>query len=580
NTPTNVEEATTIDVVVARLGASAAKTRQIWLPPLPDSLGLEQILGRIQATSHYGLRAERDGYLRVRLGLQDKPIEQWQGPLILDLSGPGGNIGIVGSPQTGKTTTLRTLVVSIALTHSPAEVNMYIIDMSGSSLRYLEQLPHVGAVTSHLQEEKLTRLVAEMRRLLEERERIFSSYHLDGIEQMRRMHREGQLPDIVAADVLLLVDGWASFRKDFDQLADIVQDLAFRGLGFGIHVVLSSGRWADFRLPLQGVLGTKLELSLNDPFDSFIGRKTMEAMKGAPAGRMLTPDRLCTQVCMPTVRQANAVSGETPEAIVTAIASEWRGVQAPAIRLLPDKVLYQDLRTEFAHVDAPMIGLNEIDLGPACLNIDKEHRHLMVIGDGQTGKTSTLHVLIHEIAATSTPEEAMVCVFDLRRSLLGAVPDDYLGEYAGTVEKAKVMVQALCHQLTKRIPPTTVTIEQLRTRSWWSGPEIYVVVDDFDMLEGEANPLRPLIPFIAQASDLGLHMIVARRSAGVGRAAYESVFRALKDAGAAGVLCSGDRQEGQIWPGVTMQKLPQGRALWVDRTGRKSMVQLAYFNDE
>ncbi|RAV32136.1 type VII secretion protein EccC, partial [Corynebacterium heidelbergense] len=134
--------------------------------------------------------------------------------------------------------------------------------------------------------------------------------------------------------------------------------------------------------------------------------------------------------------------------------------------------------------------------------------------------------------------------------LLGFIPPDFLGDYAGTRKAAEILVEAIRRELERRLPPPDVTVEQLRDRSWWNGPEIYVVADDFEMIEGNSNPLRPLIPYLAQAADIGLHVIVARRSAGVGRASYEAFLQAMKEAGANGLLLSGERQEGQIWPGV------------------------------
>ena len=65
--------------------------------------------------------------------------------------------------------------------------------------------------------------------------------------------------------------------------------------------------------------------------------------------------------------------------------------------------------------------------------------------------------------------------------------------------------------LDSRLPPDNVTVEQLKNRSWWSGPETYLVIDDFDMIEGSGNPLKPLVPYLPQSEDLGLH-IIHRRS--------------------------------------------------------------------
>ena len=43
------------------------------------------------------------------------------------------------------------------------------------------------------------------------------------------------------------------------------------------------------------------------------------------------------------------------------------------------------------------------------------------------------------------------------------------------------------------MPGENVTQQQLRTRSWWSGPDIYLIIDDYDLVAGASgNPLAPL----------------------------------------------------------------------------------------
>ena len=65
---------------------------------------------------------------------------------MVDLSGGGGHLAILGAPRTGKSTTLRTLVTAAALTHTPADVAFYCVDFGGGALGPLAGLPHVGGV--------------------------------------------------------------------------------------------------------------------------------------------------------------------------------------------------------------------------------------------------------------------------------------------------------------------------------------------------------------------------------------------------------------------------------------------------
>lgn len=567
---------TTLDMVVARLVPAAPRTRQIWLPPLPEHLALGEVIGDLVVDRSRGLHARRTSYLSIPLGMKDRPREQWQGPMTIDLSGADGNMVVLGAPQSGKSTVLRTFITSLALTHTPVETTIYAVDMSGSSLSYLDGLPHVGGVASRFEAERLSRLIAEVSHWLEEREQLFLAEHIDDVDEMRQRHTAGELPELPSADLFLVIDGWATFRKDFDVLAETVQDIAQRGLGYGVHVIFTAGRWADFRLPLQAVIGTKVELRINDPLDSVVGRRAMETLAGAPIGRALTTDALHTQIALPMVHQAGLVRSTTPQALVEAVANAWVSEKkAPPVRMLPEMVEYRSLRAEHPGTSPALVGIAEKDLGPVCFDLNGPQRHLLILGDSGSGKSSTLKTLVNEVVADAAPNSVMFGVFDMRRTLLGTVPETYLGGYAGTRPAAEELAKGMCMELERRLPPANVTVEQLRNRSWWSGPEMYILVDDLEMLEGSTNPLRAFVPYLAQAADLGLHVVVARRAAGIGRAGYENFIQGMREAGASGVLLSGERQEGQVWPGVFLRHLPPGRAIFVGRSGTPQLIQLA-----
>ena len=59
-------------------------------------------------------------------------------------------IEVVGGTLSGKSTALRTLVCGLALTHTPAEVQVYCLDFGGGSLGSIRDLPHVGGVAGRL----------------------------------------------------------------------------------------------------------------------------------------------------------------------------------------------------------------------------------------------------------------------------------------------------------------------------------------------------------------------------------------------------------------------------------------------
>lgn len=567
--------ASTLEMVAERLGKNAPKVRQIWLPPLPDALRFGDVLGRLQTVRSRGLTTAAHGHhgtLEIPLGLKDKPLRQWQGPLTVDLSGSGGHIAFLGSPQSGKTTALRSLIVGAALTHTPAEVSFYLIDMSGSGLRPMSALPHVGDVATRFETDKIRRTIAEITTMLAERERIFADHRIETVDQMRDMHRAGGLPELRCADVFLVIDGWWTFREEYDELGRTVQEIASRGLAYGIHLAASTGRWADFRVQMQAMIGTRVELRLNDPLDSTIARRVVETIRADTPGRCLTQDQLLGQIALPTFGGDLGSSEET----FAAIAAGWPGPAAPPVRMLPDMVTRADLRREHPSMPSIAIGVSESDLMPVRVNLFGDDPHLLVFGDSGSGKTALARTVVDDLCPNFREGELVFAVMDLKRQLLDVVPSEFMGGYAGTANVAAGLVASIVKELQRRLPPDDVTPRQLRERSWWTGPEVVIIADDYDLMEGSNSPLRPLVPFLPQAHDLGLHLVVMRRSGGASRSMYEAVIQALKEGGATGLLLSGDRQEGQIWPKAWMSHLPPGRGDLIRRGRSPERIQVSY----
>ena len=116
---------------------------------------------------------------------------------------------------------------------------------------------------------------------------------------------------------------------------------------------------------------------------------------------------------------------------------------------------------------------------------------------------------------------------------------------------------SIAEELQRRLPPDDLQHQP----EPFTGAHVYLIVDDYDLVatNNTANPLAPLIPYIPYAADIGLHMIVIRRSAGISRALYDPVVGSLREHNATLVLFAGDRQEGTIAPGVHLTHQPTGR---------------------
>lgn len=109
-------------------------------------------------------------------------------------------------------------------------------------------------------------------------------------------------------------------------------------------------------------------------------------------------------------------------------------------------------------------------------------------------------------------------VIDNRRSLLDAAPPSHLAEYVPMSNAMDHHVEALAGLIKRRTPSPDITAQELPERSWWQGPTVYVIVDDYDLVSTSAgNPLAPLTELLPFARDVGIRFIIAPNTAGASR---------------------------------------------------------------
>ena len=516
---------TFFDSIVKRLGGRGTRAHRIWLVPLASSPDLGE-LSQVSATE-----------LTAPIGLVDVPFEQRRNPLVVDIGGAAGNIVVVGAPQTGKSATVVTIVTALASRHDSRRIQWYCLDFGGGALHGLSVLPHVGSVTGCQERELVHRTVGHVISVLRGRERQATDDH---------------------GDVVLVIDGWSVFRAEFTDLEPAITAIATQGLSHGVHLLITAGRWADIRPALKDQFGTRVELRLGDPVESEMDRKQAALVPMGRPGSGIT-----------NAGQHFVIARSDPGSVL--VDRSWT---APPVRLLPDAIDHDELVRQ-AGCGGIILGLGEADLAPLVLDFG-QHPHLLIFGDGECGKTATLRTLCREIARAAIAQPAQLFVIDLRRTLLEAVCDQEPAGYAFSSVMLAEQLAGLIAVLESRLPNSRTTVEQLRSRSWWTGPQIFVVVDDYDVVAATSpDALGGLLRLLPHATDIGLHVVLARRCAGAARAMFDPVLAQLRDSGCMGLLMNGSPEEGPLIGNHRAAAHPAGRGVLVTKDGPQ-LVQVGW----
>lgn len=561
-----------LDILVERISAQAAAvatgrpTRRVWLEPLPPILTLDTV-GDVQ---------DRSSALSAPVGVLDIPERQRQEPLVLDFTGAAGNLVIVGAPQTGKSTTLRTLLTSLSSRYAPGDIALYVLDFGGGSLAPLRRLPQVAAVAGRSDPELVRRTLATLTDALTEREQLFHALGIDSAAELRRRRGTDSAARDLSGDLFLVIDGWTALRDSDDTVEEQVRDIATRGLSLGIHVIATIAADNQMRLNMATAFGGRLELHLQDPYDSRIDRDLATGLPSDVPGRALLPGRHYAQIALPRIdgHATTEQQSEALEQLIDDVAGRW-ATPVPPVQTLPSSITLDELADGRPQQSRGLVlGIGERRLQPITLDLTGADPHLLVYGDTASGKSTLIDSLATQLVTQHPAGEIGIVTIDYRRTHLGRLPDTHQIGYAGNAGQAAQLAGQLADGLSARLPGPDVTAEQLRERSWWKGLEMYVLVDDYDLVASTTgNPLLPLVPYLAQGRDVGLHLVIARRTGGAGRAQFDPLIQALTDLGSPAVLFSGDRAEGRLAHGVTSTALAPGRAQFARRGHPTQLVQ-------
>ncbi len=299
--------------------------------------------------------------MRPVVGLVDNPYAARQLPLTVDL--PRGHVVIFGGSGWGKTTFLRTLAVSLAATHSPSALHMYILDLGGRNLAALASLPHVGAVVNPDEagyEERVEQVLRQLADEVEARKVTLANAGAPDIYKYNQAHPDAPLPAI-----LLAVDNFVEFKETFggDPQAEGVETamdkfvaLARQAKPYGVHCVITVNQLNALPVQLYNLFTERLTLKLGDATEyrqivgGFVGELPDVAGRGyvkaglQPLGfQIATPLDLRRGALQESANEATELQrlGQT---MVDYIATSGRPYRMPArVDALPRSILFKQL---------------------------------------------------------------------------------------------------------------------------------------------------------------------------------------------------------------------------------------------
>jgi DNA segregation ATPase FtsK/SpoIIIE, S-DNA-T family len=534
--------------------------------------------------------------MKVPVGRVDDLALRQQPLLFIDFQGKrGGHLLVLGTPNSGKTTFLRSLIHSLAYHYAPNQVHIYILSFAGRALENMKGFPHVGDVVYGSEIERIQRLIRHLTSILEHRKVLFGNLGLDNLADYNEKHSNPYLPAVI-----VLIENFGELRDAnyLGEMEEIIR-LIENGRNYGVYFVITMLQIDAVPYKILNLIEQRAALNLTEKSDylSFVGRPYSLDFGSLPSGRGLwsgTPPLqfqfAIHDIYLPSTQEemveatGNQIESTWTETLMFAMNHSTKEKEhcPKLIETLPTRINLSTLGIKSQNGAGKKIipiGIDSDTLLPFRIDWWNETAHLLVGGPSQSGRTSLLHTIVLSIVNSFLPQEAWILLVDgalgsLRR--LAVYP--HVLAWISTEEEFVTNIAFLEEELRHRR-------ELARENKLTGKPHIFLIIDDYDLTsEAIAIPqkfLNMLGKTIRRDSELGFHFILSNISQNLSRD-YDPMLKQLKLIRSGVSLGNVEALEalgGRTTTTMRKQELQEGRAYMLNGQLVR-LVQFAYPDEE
>jgi S-DNA-T family DNA segregation ATPase FtsK/SpoIIIE len=161
---------------------------------------------------------------------------------ILDLHekyhGPHGLLA--GTTGSGKSETLQTYLLSLAVNYSPDDISYFIIDYKGGGMANLfDNLPHLSGQISNLSGAQIHRALVSIKAENRRRQRMFNDAGVNNINKYTKLYKNGEITEPIP-HLFIIIDEVAELKREEPEFMRELISVAQVGRSLGVHLILST----------------------------------------------------------------------------------------------------------------------------------------------------------------------------------------------------------------------------------------------------------------------------------------------------------------------------------------------------